>query len=125
MYRVLRHVSYEACIEVSGPGGLSGYAGREEMALGATYVTVRASLGWAADAEETMDEILEVGDVCAGGPGYEAERWFAGGTALCERAAAVLDVALTLLVLERCLCGHADEAVLVRAVLLVWRKETD
>lgn len=85
MYRVFRHVSYEACIEVSGPGGLSGYAGREEMALGATYVTVRASLGWAADAEETMDEILEVGDVCAGGPGYEAERWFAGGTAGCER----------------------------------------
>lgn len=113
MYSVLRHVSYEACIEASGPGGLSGYAGREEMALGATYVTVRASLGWAADAEETMDEILEVGDVCAGGPGYEAERWFAGGTAGCERAVDVLDVALTLLVLERCLWGHADEAVLV------------
>lgn len=39
------------------------------MALGATYVIERASFGWAADADETMDEILEVGEVCAGGPG--------------------------------------------------------
>lgn len=68
VYRVFRHVSYEAC-KVSDPAGLRGYAGREETALGATYVIERASFGWAAEADETMVEILEVGEVCAGGPG--------------------------------------------------------